>query len=72
LTRKLNATVTIGDDVVVTVLEIRDGRVRLGISAPADWPVHRGEIYDRIRAETHQDRIGPRPVPPEAPKGETP
>lgn len=51
LTRRLNETVNIGNDVTVTVLGIKGGQVRLGVSAPKDVPVHREEVYERIKAE---------------------
>jgi len=41
----------IGDDVVVTVVDIRGDKVRLGIDAPQDIPVHRQEVYDAIKRE---------------------
>lgn len=41
----------IGDDVEITVVDIRGDRVRLGISAPHDVPVHRKEVYEAIRRE---------------------
>jgi carbon storage regulator len=52
LTRRMGETVTIGDDVKVTVLGIRGNQVRLGIGAPKDVAVHREEIYERIQRET--------------------
>lgn len=51
LSRKRDEQVVIGDDIVVTVVEIRGDRVRLGISAPRDVPVHRREVYEVIRRE---------------------
>jgi carbon storage regulator len=51
LTRKSGENITIGDDVVVSVLEIRGTQVRLGVKAPKEIAVHRGEIYDRIQQE---------------------
>jgi carbon storage regulator len=50
LTRRLNESVKIGDEVTVTVLGIRHGQVRIGVSAPRTIPVHREEVYERIRA----------------------
>jgi carbon storage regulator len=56
LSRKSNETVVVGGAdgvdrlVTVTVLEIGAGKVRLGFEAPAAVPVHRGEIWERIRA----------------------
>jgi carbon storage regulator len=51
LTRRLNEAVMIGDEVTVTVLGIKGGQVRLGISAPKDVAVHREEVYERIKHE---------------------
>lgn len=51
LTRRLNETVIIGDDITVTVLGTKGGQVRLGINAPKDIAVHREEVYERIKAE---------------------
>lgn len=52
LTRKVGETVTIGEGVLVTVLAVKGGQVRLGIDAPRDVAVHRGEVRDRIDQET--------------------
>jgi len=49
LTRRLNEALRIGDNVSVTVLEIKGNQVRLGVNAPKDVPVHREEIYQRIQ-----------------------
>ena len=51
VTRVINESLTIGDDVVVTVLGIREGNIRLGISAPRHVSVHRKEVYERIERE---------------------
>jgi len=51
LTRRINETLNIGDDVQVTVLGIKGNQVRIGINAPRDVPVHREEIYQRIKRE---------------------
>jgi carbon storage regulator len=48
LSRKQNERVVIGQDIVITVLETRDGRVRLGFEAPQGTPIHREEIFKRI------------------------
>lgn len=49
LSRKRNESVVIGDNVVVTLLEIRGDKVRLGIEAPQDISVHRQEVYEAIK-----------------------
>lgn len=51
LTRRLGETLTIGDNVTVTVLDVRGTQVRLGIDAPPEVPVHREEIYQKIQRE---------------------
>lgn len=53
LSRKTEQTIMIGDDIEVKVVEIRRGKVRLGITAPRNVSVHRREVYDSIhRAES--------------------
>ena len=49
LTRKDGESITIGDDITVTVVRSGDGQVRLGIDAPRHVAVHRQEVADRIR-----------------------
>ena len=49
LTRKINESIVINDDVSVLVVEVRGDRVRLGIEAPKDVAVHRKEVYDVIK-----------------------
>ncbi len=48
LSRKRGEVIAIGDDVTVTVLEVRGDRVRLGVTAPGETPIHREEIRRRI------------------------
>lgn len=48
LSRKKNESIVIANDIVITVVEIRGDKVRLGIVAPKDVPVHRSEIYEAI------------------------
>ena len=52
LSRKRDQTLVIGDNVEVTVLEIKGGQVRLGINAPKAVPVHRGEIHAKVIEES--------------------
>ncbi len=49
LTRRVGETVVIGRDVTIDVIGVKGNQVRLGIDAPADVAVHRGEVADRIR-----------------------
>jgi carbon storage regulator len=51
LTRKLQQSIVIGDEIEVVVLEIRGEQVRIGIKAPKNVTVHRQEIYDQIQEE---------------------
>jgi carbon storage regulator len=48
LSRKVNESIRIGNDIVVTVVELSRGRVRLGIEAPREVPVHREEIFREL------------------------
>jgi carbon storage regulator len=50
LTRKTNESIIIGEDIVLTVIEIRRGKVRLGVNAPKEVSVHRHEIYEAIKS----------------------
>jgi carbon storage regulator len=59
LTRHRNESIRIGDDIFVIVREIRQNKVRIGITAPAKVPVHRVEVHERIRREGR--RAAPRP-----------
>jgi carbon storage regulator len=48
LSRKKNESIVINNDIVITIVEIRGDKVRLGIVAPKDVPVHREEVYEAI------------------------
>ena len=58
LTRKANETLTVGDDVTVTILGVKGNQVRIGVNAPKEISVHREEVYNRIKAEKQQDHSG--------------
>jgi carbon storage regulator len=51
LTRRTGETVMIGDEVTVTVLGVKGNQVRIGVNAPKAVPVHREEIFERIKRE---------------------
>jgi len=51
LSRRIGESINIGDDVKVTILDVRDSQVRIGIAAPKDIAVHREEIFYRIKAQ---------------------
>ena len=57
LSRKKNESVIINDNITIVVVEIRGDKVRLGIEAPKDVPVHRKEIYDAIQASSRSERF---------------
>ena len=54
LTRKLGENIRIGDDVKITIVEVKGNHVKLGIDAPPSVKVHREEIYERIQAENRR------------------
>ena len=54
LSRHRDESIMIGDDVVVTIVDIRGDKVRLGIDAPQSIPVHRQEVYDAIQRENRR------------------
>lgn len=54
LTRKIGEKIIIGDNIEVTVFDIKGDSVRLSINAPKDIKIYRGEIYDLIAAENKQ------------------
>ena len=85
LSRQRDETIMIGDDIEITVVDIRGDKVRLGITAPATIPVHRKEVYDAIQRENREaakvkmedlpnlpkapPKPGARPLPPAARPG---
>ncbi len=51
LSRQRDETIMIGDDVEITIVDIRGDKVRIGITAPTHIPVHRKEVYEAIQRE---------------------
>ena len=56
LSRQKDESIMIGDDVKITVVDVRGDKVRLGISAPKEIPVHRIEIYEAIQREKREKK----------------
>ncbi len=54
LTRKLGETIVIGDDIIIKVVDIHGKQIRLGIEAPTEISIFRGEIYERILEENRK------------------
>jgi carbon storage regulator len=54
LSRTRDESIIIGDNVVVTIVDVRGDKVKLGIEAPQDVSVHRREVYEAIRRENQQ------------------
>lgn len=52
LTRNLNESIIVGDNIEVKIVEVRGDRVKLGITANRDIPVHRSEVYEAIQRMT--------------------
>jgi carbon storage regulator len=63
LSRKKNESIVINNDITVTVVEIRGDKVRLGIVAPKEVPVHRQEVYDAIHGKGATPPATPSPAP---------
>ena len=54
LTRKLNQSIVIKDNITVKVIEIAEGNVKLGVIAPKHIPIHREEVYEEIQRENQR------------------
>ena len=59
LSRKKNESIVINNDITVTVVEIRGDKVRLGIVAPKEVPVHRQEVFDAIHGKSGEKAAAP-------------
>ncbi len=58
LSRKREERIMIADNIVITVLDIRGNKVRLGIKAPAEVPVHRSEVYEATQRQKDREAEG--------------
>jgi carbon storage regulator len=56
LSRQKDESIMIGDDVEIIIVDVRGDKVRLGITAPKEIPVHRREIYDAIQREKNEKK----------------
>jgi carbon storage regulator len=54
LSRQKDESIMIGDDVEITIVDVRGDKVRLGITAPKEIPVHRREVYEAIQREKNE------------------
>lgn len=68
LSRKKNESIVINDDITIVVVEIRGDKVRLGVEAPKEVPVHRREVFEAIRrGEAGKEKDKESPAPPAKP-----
>lgn len=58
LSRQRNETIMIGDDIEITIVDVRGDKVRLGITAPPHIAVHRKEVYEAIRRNKLANQSG--------------
>ena len=59
LSRKKNESIVINDDITIVVVEIRGDKVRLGVDAPKEVPVHRREVYEAIQRQLRDSEVLP-------------
>ena len=67
LSRQRDESIIIADNIKITIVDIRGDKVRLGIEAPKEIPVHRQEVFDAIQRENAQQNSEATPAPPEEP-----
>ncbi len=73
LSRQRDETIMIGDDIEITIVDIRGDKVRLGINAPNHISVHRKEVYDAIQRENRAAAgLKPEDLPPDSGHGGNP
>ena len=71
LSRQRDESIMIGDNVVVTIVDIRGDKVRLGIEAPNEIPVHRQEVYEAIKRDGRRSPAAESPALPQMDKNGT-
>ncbi len=72
LSRKKNESIVINDEITIVVVEIRGDKVRLGIEAPKEVPVHRNEVYEAIKRSAQAESApAPAPAPSDAPASDS-
>lgn len=71
LSRQRDESIMIGDDVEIIIVDVRGDKVRLGITAPKNIPVHRREIYDAIQREKSEKKESQEPQEPQDKKSKT-
>jgi carbon storage regulator len=59
LSRKRDERIVIGDNIVITVVDVRGDKVRLGIEAPAEVPVHRQEVMEALKRAAAEQKSAP-------------
>ena len=57
LSRKKNESIVVDDSIVITVVEIRGDKVRLGIEAPREVPIHRSEVREAMAAQAEAEQL---------------
>lgn len=66
LSRKKNESIVINNDITIVIVEIRGDKVRLGIEAPKEMPVHRREVYDAIKRVEQEEAEKAKSQPPKS------
>lgn len=66
LSRRVGESVRVGNDIIITVIRLQTGQVSVGIDAPKNVPVHRQEVYDRIKRKRRSRFVSTINVPVEA------